>query len=1307
MRNPARRDRVERARARGATGPRASIRRLRLPFLFLVGGGLVLGIALADAAPNTPPVVVTSPGTLAYTEDDGPVVWDAGVLVDDADGDPIQSATVRVSAGYVAGEDVLGSAGGGGVAASWDAAAGTLTLTGAAPASTYQLVLRQVTYENTSAVPSTATRTVEVVVSDGIDPSAPATRDVAVTSVHDDPVVTTTSGSLAYTEGSGAVAIDVGATMVDPEDDVVNATLQITGGYVNGEDLLAYSDALGITSAWAPGSGTLTLTGSAASSAWQSALRAVTYANSSNNPATAPRTITIVVNDGLSSSGPAVRVVAITAVNNAPSPGGDTTVVAPGGGAVSILEDTPTPSAPNIRLAPPTLADAEGPVPNAVRVLAVTGGTLTQGDGSAIGLGAGGSLLTLTTGGVDLRLTPVADRDTNATFTYVVVDGANPGLNSGASTATVPITPVNDAPVLSLSGGSAAFVEGAGAVVVDPAVDVDDVDDTMLVGATVTIAAGYVASEDVLASAGGPGISAVWDAPSGSLTLAGAAPLATYQSVLQAVTYANTSDNPTVAPRTVSIVLDDGSDSSAVLTRPVTVAATNDAPVVTPGPPGASYAENGPAVPVDPAVAVADVDSPLLTGATAQVTGSYASGEDVLGYGGAGGLTAVWDGASGTLTLIGAATPTTYEQALRSITYADTSDAPSTATRTISFTVNDGSLGSTAATQTVDVVASNDAPTLAGSGGTLAVTENDPPVPVDPGVAILDLDDTMLAGATVRITSGFVDTEDVLGFTDQAGISGVWSAASGTLTLSGAATLAEYDAALESVTYVNVSDDPSTSPRTVEMSVADPAAPSNTVTRTVAITAVNDPATVTLAASDVVFVEDDPATAIDDALTVADLDDPNLTSASVRATGGWSTGEDELLVTPPAGITATYDAASGELTLTGPAAPATFENALRTVRFANSSPDPVPGARTFEFTADDGAGDGPAGARTVTVNAVNDAPIARNDSAEVVQGEAVTVDVLVNDSDADGDPLTVSDWTDPLGATVTVAAGALRVEPAPGYAGSLTVDYEVSDGAGGTDTARLRVRVTSAADGSVALFDTPDPLALGTDLEEIVVVHNDGPGSLERGVVRLRIPGAQLAAAPTDRGIRCNRYAEHWACALADLPAGDSLVLRFTVRPRAAGTLDARAELSHRSTDRDDGDLAALAVTEVRAPAPPDPDPGTDPPADPDDGDGGGGDGIADPDTTTSGTPVSGTPASTTSIAGATTTIATAPTPTTETAGTDVAATTAAGGPVPGSPEPQPEPERDPATGSSFPLTLTLAVAAGAVGIALLRRQRL
>ena len=54
-----------------------------------------------------------------------------------------------------------------------------------------------------------------------------------------------------------------------------------------GEDILDFTDQLGITGAWDPGTGVLTLSGSASVGDYQTALRSVTYDNSSEDPSTA------------------------------------------------------------------------------------------------------------------------------------------------------------------------------------------------------------------------------------------------------------------------------------------------------------------------------------------------------------------------------------------------------------------------------------------------------------------------------------------------------------------------------------------------------------------------------------------------------------------------------------------------------------------------------------------------------------------------------------------------------------------------------------------------------------------------------------------------------------------------------------------------------------------------------------------------------------------------------------------------------------------------------------------------------------
>jgi hypothetical protein len=68
------------------------------------------------------------------------------------------------------------------------------------------------------------------------------------------------------------------------------------------------------------------------------------------------------------------------------------------------------------------------------------------------------------------------------------------------------------------------------------------------------------------------------------------------------------------------------------------------------------------------------------------------------------------------LTLTGSATLANYQSALRSVTYLNTSDNPSTATRTVSFVVNDGTRQQHAATRNIAVTAVNDAPVVTTTG---------------------------------------------------------------------------------------------------------------------------------------------------------------------------------------------------------------------------------------------------------------------------------------------------------------------------------------------------------------------------------------------------------------------------------------------------------------------------------------------------------------------------------------------------------------------------------------------------------------
>jgi hypothetical protein len=99
--------------------------------------------------------------------------------------------------------------------------------------------------------------------------------------------------------------------------------------------------------------------------------------------------------------------------------------------------------------------------------------------------------------------------------------------------------------------------------------------------------------------------------------------------------------------------------------------------------------------------------------------------------------------------------------------------------------------------------------------------------------------------------------------------------------------------------------------------------------------------------------------------------------------------------------------------------------------------------------------------------------VAVNDTATTSVGTAVTIAVLANDSDPDGDPLTVT-GTGPAahGTTVVNADGTIRYTPASGFAGTDTFAYTISDGRGGTATATVTVTIVRAQ-GTITAAPNP------------------------------------------------------------------------------------------------------------------------------------------------------------------------------------------------------------------------------------------
>ncbi|MGB1252365.1 MAG: Ig-like domain-containing protein, partial [Candidatus Promineifilaceae bacterium] len=119
------------------------------------------------------------------------------------------------------------------------------------------------------------------------------------------------------------------------------------------------------------------------------------------------------------------------------------------------------------------------------------------------------------------------------------------------------------------------------------------------------------------------------------------------------------------------------------------------------------------------------------------------------------------------------------------------------------------------------------------------------------------------------------------------------------------------------------------------------------------------------------------------------------------------------------------------------------------------------GGDSFTYTISDGNGGTATAVVTVTVININDAPIATDDTASVVQNSTANViSVLGNDIDIDGDTLTVSAVTTAGNGTVVNGGGNVAYTPNTGFVGTDNFMYTVSDGNGGTATATVSINIT-------------------------------------------------------------------------------------------------------------------------------------------------------------------------------------------------------------------------------------------------------
>ncbi|MEO1616971.1 MAG: cadherin-like domain-containing protein [Planctomycetota bacterium] len=269
---------------------------------------------------------------------------------------------------------------------------------------------------------------------DATDTGNTALPDVSVSIQNNDPVLAAIeTGSLAFTEGAPAAAITSTLTLTDSDDSIASATVTITAGYAQGQDVLEFTDQSGISGAWAPATGVMTLTGVATVAQYQAALRTVAFSNTSNDPTAGTRTIEFVVSDGTTNSNALTRDVDVAAINDEQSIDTNT--------GVTITEGQ---TGVVITAAMLSTSDADNDPDEVIYTLeaGLDHGTL-RNNGAIVNVSNTFTQLDINAG----RITYDHDGSdsTSDFFDFLVDDGILQGLVS-SDTFNITITPVDDSP---------------------------------------------------------------------------------------------------------------------------------------------------------------------------------------------------------------------------------------------------------------------------------------------------------------------------------------------------------------------------------------------------------------------------------------------------------------------------------------------------------------------------------------------------------------------------------------------------------------------------------------------------------------------------------------------------------------------------------------------------------------------------------------------------------------------------------------------------------------------------------------------
>ncbi|MDP3608563.1 MAG: Calx-beta domain-containing protein [Methylophilus sp.] len=417
----------------------------------------------------------------------------------------------------------------------------------------------------------------------------------------------------------------------------------------------------------------------------------------------------------------------------------ETTALTVGGvtGVGTIVDDDPTPT---LSINNVSVNEAAGTATFTVTLNAASGQTVSVNYATSNGTATAGSDYTSTTGSLTFApgvitqtITVPIINDTTAepseTFNVVLSAPSNATIATGTGVGT--IIDNDQPPSIDLDGNNStaagnnyvtSYTEnGAGVSIADTDIAITDVDSTNLASATITLT--NAQAGDVLAAGGMPAdITAT--VVGNVVTLTGNASLANYQTAIRAITYSNTSENPSTTPRTINVVVNDGQSNSNTAVATINVIAVNDAPI------GVADVFNGANSVVEGTTVVrgnvlsndTDVDSPTLTVAQfatdSGATATNANGSNTITTALGGTVVMNTDG-----TFTYTAPVRNHADAISdvdSFVYRATDGSLNTAWTTVTINVTDSQLLANSDSDSVGIGGSTTGNVLTGAGGATA-----------------------------------------------------------------------------------------------------------------------------------------------------------------------------------------------------------------------------------------------------------------------------------------------------------------------------------------------------------------------------------------------------------------------------------------------------------------------------------------------------------------------------------------------------------------------------------------------------------